>query len=151
MSEDRKEQVAQSRFAMLANEPGIGMNNEGELNVVGFDPACMDHYAGSSISRLHVPVTRPEDVIPHLGKPCHYREGRSAYCLANSWTVENNLPELIRLTLDTAPALAGANLIEGFFERECSLGDGGRHSQTDLLALLSVDRDCSPSAPMAHI
>jgi hypothetical protein len=83
-------------------------------------------------------MMKPEDVIPHLGKPTHFRAGRSAYCLANSWMSVNELPELVRLTLDTAPALAGAKLIEGFFERECSLGDGGRHSQTDLLALLSV-------------
>lgn len=124
---------------MQAEEPGIGMNNDGGSNEIGFDPdLSVDHRAGSRISRLHVPAMKPEDVIPHLGKPSHYRSGRSAYCLANSWMRENDLPELVRLTLDTAPALTGANLIEGFFERECSLRDGGRHSQTDLLALLSA-------------
>ena len=119
------------------------MNSDGELDLVGFDPVYLDHYAGSKISRLHVPLTKPEDVIPHLGKPSHYRESRSAYCLvdswANIWGSDNNIPELVRLTLDTAPGLVGADLIEGFLERECSLGDGGRHSQTDLLGLLSVD------------
>lgn len=139
MSDKRDAEVARSRFDLLAEEPGIGMNNDGELNIIGFDQAYgVDHRMGSKISRLHVPMVRPEDVIPHLGKPTHYRPGRSAYCLANSWMTQNDLPELVRLTLDTAPALASATLIEGFFERECSLGDGGRHSQTDLLALLSV-------------
>lgn len=137
MSEEPKRPI-KSRFQMIAEEPGIGMNNNGELNVVAFDPVLAVERRESTISRLHVPMSKPEDVIPHLGKPSHYRPERSAYCLANSWIRENELPELVRLTLDTTPALAGAKLIEGFFERECCLGDGGRHSQTDLLALLSV-------------
>ena len=91
------------------------------------------------IPRLHVPMLSPDDVIPHLGKPTHYREGRSAYCVANSWmALGGGIPDLITATLDTAPALVGASLIEGFFEREVDLGDGRRPSQTDLLALLRV-------------
>lgn len=93
---------------------------------------------GTPIPRLHVPMMAPEDVKPHLGKPTHYREGRSAFCLADSWFAENGLPEPIRATLETVEKFEGAELLEGFFEREVSLSDGGRHSQTDLLALLSV-------------
>lgn len=90
------------------------------------------------ISRFHVPVKSPEDVKPHLGKPSHYKPDRSAWCMANHWTRANDLPPLIRLTLDTCPALQGAELIEAFFEREVSLRDAGRPSQTDLLAVLGV-------------
>jgi hypothetical protein len=90
------------------------------------------------IPRLHVPLKAPEDVIPHLGKPTHYRQGRSAWCLANHWSAANEIPEPVRLTLETCSRFAGAELLEGFFEREVSLGDTGRPSQTDLLALLGI-------------
>ena len=53
---------------------------------------------------------------------------------------ENDIPELVRLTLDTVPALQKAVLLEVFLEREVSLGDGARNSQTDLLCLLSIKK-----------
>ena len=143
MSDDRKLDRPKTRFEQIAEEPGIGMDNDGNLNVVGFDPALAapQDGVGRPIRRLHVPLKKPEDVMPHLGSPGHYREGRSAYCLANAWMTENNLPELVRLTLDTAPTLGDATLLEGFFEREVSLQDGARHSQTDLLCLLNINQE----------
>ena len=90
-----------------------------------------------SIARLHVPLRKPEDVKPHLGKPEHYVEDRSGWCIANAWyAAAEGLPELVRLTLETVPALTDAELVEGFLEREVDLGDDGKPSQTDLLALL---------------
>jgi hypothetical protein len=159
MANRRPSGGSKSRFEQIADEPGIGMNNDGTLNVVGFDESYApggENYQGADgsessnppqaadgvarpISRLHIPMRRPEDVKPFLGSPSHYVEGRSAYCLANSWMAENGLPELVRLTLETSPALQRPVLLEGFFEREVELGDRGRHSQTDLLALLGVD------------
>jgi hypothetical protein len=32
----------------------------------------------SRIGRLHLAMRQPEDVIPHLGKAIHWKEGRSA-------------------------------------------------------------------------
>ena len=37
------------------------------------------------ISQLHLPIRRPEDVIPYLGSPGHWRDGRSAKLIAESW------------------------------------------------------------------
>ena len=76
------------------------------------------------IRRLHVPVTRPEDVIPHLAK----QEGTLA-CGVFSPGVGRSvgqcrygLPKRVRADLKTAPEYATAELIDGFFEREVELG-----------------------------
>jgi hypothetical protein len=84
-------------------------------------------------------MRQPEDVIPHLGKPIHWKEGRSAKSLADSWFAANDLPGAVRAVLDQAPEYQGAKLVDAFLERCTSLEDGrSTPSQTDLLAILSM-------------
>ena len=92
------------------------------------------------IRRLHVPLTTAEDVIPHLAKQeAHWRAGYSAQELAVSWAgAENDFPTTVRAVLETAPEYAGAELIDGFFEREVELGTKGRNSQTDLMVVAGL-------------
>ncbi len=91
------------------------------------------------IPRLHVPVTKPEDVIPHLAKQeRHWRAGYSAYELAMAWTTANDFPPTIRDLLHGVEEYAGAELVDAFLERQVELGDGRRPSQADLLAIVGL-------------
>jgi hypothetical protein len=92
------------------------------------------------IRRLHVPLTKPEDVIAHLAKPeLHWRAGYSAQELAVVWAnAGNDFPAVVRAALKTAPEYAQAELIDGFFEREVDLGTTGRNSQTDLMVVAGL-------------
>ncbi len=92
------------------------------------------------IRRLHVPLRKPEDVIPHLGKPeLHWKAGYSAQELAKAWwNSRNDFPPAVRAVLRTAPEYSEAELIDGFFEREVELGSGGRNSQTDLMVVAGL-------------
>ena len=72
--------------------------------------------------------TNTSSTKPHLGSPDHYQEGYSAYCLANSWMTENEIPELVRLTLDTAPALQAALDQSLPVSPSCGSGSGARSS-----------------------
>ena len=93
----------------------------------------------SRLVRLNLAMRQPEDVIPHLGKAIHWKEGRSAKSLADSWFAANNLPLPVRAILDQAPEYQGATLVDAFLERCTSLEDGrATPSQTDLLADLGV-------------
>lgn len=84
-------------------------------------------------------MRRPEDVVPHLGKPSHWKQGRSAKALADAWFSSQNVPPAVRAVLATVDYLADAELLEGWLERETDLRDGrGSPSQTDLLALIGV-------------
>lgn len=91
----------------------------------------------SNKGRLHLPMQRPEDVIPHLGKQeLHWREGYSAKSAAERWFHADGFPVEIRTVLDQAEDYRGCLLIEGWFERETDLPWGkGRPTQTDLLTL----------------
>lgn len=92
------------------------------------------------IRRVHVPLQKPEDLIPHLGAPHHWREGRSAKCLIDQWWNANDLPPSIRSIVNQAPEWRDAELIDAFAERCTNLGDGRpSHSQSDLLALVGLD------------
>jgi hypothetical protein len=92
------------------------------------------------------PLSNPEDVIKYLGKgQAHWKKGRSAYELANSWFAAQKLaefaiqklPESVCSILNTVAAFEGAVLRKGIFELQTELDDLGRGpSQTDLLALL---------------
>lgn len=91
------------------------------------------------LPRIHVPLLKPEDVIPHLGKPTHWKQGRSAKAVADSWFRANDLPPRVRAVLEQAPELKGAELVDAWLERCTDLGDRrGSASQTDLLAVLGV-------------
>jgi hypothetical protein len=92
------------------------------------------------IRRLHVPLLKPEDVIPHLARQdSHWRAGYSAQELAVAWSgSENDFPASVRAVLTTAPEYALAELLDGFFEREVELGSPGRNSQTDLMVIAGL-------------
>lgn len=86
------------------------------------------------------PITKPEDVIPFLGKgPLHWKKGRSAFETAQSWFAAAGLPPAIQAIFDAEPDLAGLRLLRAFFERQTQLDDTGRGpSQTDVLAVLEA-------------
>jgi len=92
------------------------------------------------LRRLHVPLLKPEDVIPHLAKQeVHWRAGYSAQELAVAWsTAGNNFPPAVRNVLNTAPEYVNAEFVDGFFEREVELGSPGRNSQTDLMVIAGL-------------
>src|SRR5450631_4172334 len=70
------------------------------------------------IRRLHVPLVKPEDVIPHLAKQeLHWKAGYSAQELAVAWAgSRNDFPGVVRAVLESAPEYALAEFIDGFFE-----------------------------------
>jgi hypothetical protein len=92
------------------------------------------------IRRLHVPLLKPEDVIPHLAKQdLHWRAGYSAQELALAWSNPgNDFPPAVRRVLQTSPEYSSAEFIDGFFEREVNLGSPGRNSQTDLMVIVGL-------------
>ena len=91
-----------------------------------------------SLPRVHVPITRPEEVIAHLGSPTHWQPGRSAKCVADSWFTANEIPESVAAVLDGDSLFLSARLIDAFLERGVDLGDGAIPSQTDLMAIVSL-------------
>lgn len=91
-----------------------------------------------ALSRIHVPLLKPEDVIPHLGKgELHWRDGYSAKAVCTSWFSANDIPTAVRNVLDQAEEFRGAQLLDAWLERCTHLPWGkGNPSQTDLLAVL---------------
>ena len=92
----------------------------------------------SNLGRLHLPMRKPEDVIPHLKKgELHWRDGYSAKSAAERWFQAAGFPDEVRAVLDQAEEYRGCTLLEGWFERETELPWGrGRPTQTDLLTLV---------------
>ena len=94
------------------------------------------------IRRLHLPIQKPSDVIPHLGAPHHYQEGFSARLIAETWfeadSRPNGLPEMVQLVLAQAERFADAKLIDAFLERSIGLGDNLTPSQADVLAIIGM-------------
>lgn len=94
---------------------------------------------GSECPKIHVPLGGPEKVIPFLGKPSHWKQGRSAKALADTWFAANDIPPAVRAILSQAADLRDAQLVDAHLERKTSLEDGrGTPSQTDLLAVLGT-------------
>jgi hypothetical protein len=92
------------------------------------------------IRRLHVPLVKPADLVPHLAKQeAHWKAGYSDQELAIAWAgAGNTFPSRVRHVLDTAPEYVGAEMIDGFFEREVDLQSHGRNSQTDLMIVTAL-------------
>lgn len=91
------------------------------------------------VRRPYLPMRQPKDVVPYLGAEHHFRDGRSAKLIAESWfSAGDNLPEIVRWTLDQVPRLREAELVDSFLERCIELGDGLRPSQADVLAILGL-------------
>jgi hypothetical protein len=106
----------------------------------------------SGPSRIAVPLLKAEDVIPHLGKPSHWKQGRSAKALADSWFDADGIPKTIQVLLASAPELSKAELIDGWLERKTDLRDHcGAPSQTDLLALLDLGSELAVMAIEAKV
>ena len=85
-------------------------------------------------------IVKPKDVIPHLSKrERDWKKGYSAYELAHSWVNAGDIPATVRSVLDTCPEYAGAQFVEGLFERDVDLRTPGHRSQTDLLAFVKLD------------
>lgn len=96
----------------------------------------------SMIRRLHVPLLKPEDVIPHLAKSDHWKSGHSAQELAIAWSQSStDFPPAVRAVLSTVPEYSDAELLDGFFEREIELGSPGRNSQADILVLAGLRQE----------
>ena len=91
-----------------------------------------------TLGRIHLPIQRPEDVIPHLGSPSHWQPGRSAKSAADSWFAANGLPDSVFKLLSTSTELSEPVLIDAFLERGVQLGDGERPSQTDIMAIVQA-------------
>ncbi len=90
------------------------------------------------MSQLYVPLLKPEDVIPHLASPTHWKAGHSAQELAYSWFNASGFPCLIQQCLSTDPVFQDATFLNAVFERKTDLGTKGRPSQTDLLAYVDL-------------
>lgn len=104
------------------------------------------------LTRIAVPLLAAEDVIPHLGKPTHWKQGRSAKAVADSWFGANDIPRQVRAVLDQAPELRGAELVDAWLERCTDLGDSrGSASQTDLLAVLGIGDELAVMAVEAKV
>jgi len=93
----------------------------------------------SSIRTLHIAITEPEEIIPRLGKPTHWKPGRSAHSLATSWARANGFPRRVASVLAGDHDYRNARFIAGIFERQTGLRSEGNPSQTDLLVLAAVD------------
>lgn len=104
-----------------------------------------------SLPRVHVPIKRPEDAIPHLGSPTHWQPGRSAKCVADSWFGANDIPQSVAVVLDGDPVFRSARLIDAFLERAVDLGDGATPSQTDLMAIVGLENGLGVLAVEAKV
>ena len=103
------------------------------------------------VSQLHLPMRRPEDVIPYLGSPDHWDDEGSGKLVAVSWFKANGLLEMVRHTLSRCPPaeasrFADAELVDAFLERCTELGDGLRPSQTDVLAIVRLPNELAVMA-----
>jgi hypothetical protein len=76
---------------------------------------------------------------PIWAPPHHWKQGRSAKHLIDSWWTANEIPASLKRLLDEAPEWRNAVLIDAFAERCTSLEDSRpSHSQSDLLAIVGV-------------
>jgi hypothetical protein len=94
---------------------------------------------GLAMGHFHIAIERSEEIIPRLGKKeLHWKKGRSAFELANSWMKADGLPVSVRTVIEQAPDWQGAKFLDGIFERQTNLPGRGGPSQTDLLTLLAL-------------
>ena len=90
-------------------------------------------------SKISLSMRSPEEVIPLLGKPSHWKTGRSAKELAQSWYYAKGFPTPIAALLAQSDTFQDAEFLDGWLERETDLGDSrGTPSQTDMLGLVGT-------------
>ena len=89
-------------------------------------------------------VKTAADIRTELADPVrHWRAGYSAYEVAHAWTAHlDALPPIVQDLFDQHPPLAGAELVEAFFERKVDIGTPGRPSQSDVLAYCTTPHTC---------
>ncbi len=93
------------------------------------------------MSNFHIQIKEPREIIPRLGKgERHWKQGRSAYELSTTWMKSGGIPPSVKSVLQQAPEWRSIELLEGIFERETNLPGRGRPSQTDLLAIVRLER-----------
>ncbi len=93
----------------------------------------------NSTRRPCLAMRAPEDVIPHLGSPSHWRDCHSAKAIAESWF--RGLPMMVEHTLKqrcSTDAFGQVELVDAFLERRTALGVGTSPSQADALAILGL-------------
>ena len=83
-------------------------------------------------------MLQPADVIPHLGKPGHFKEGRSGRLVAETWFEHNGPSPAILAVLSQSDKLAKCEFLDAFLERKIELGDKRQPSQADVLALIGL-------------
>ena len=91
------------------------------------------------IRRPCLPIRAPEDVIPYLGSPTHWKPCFSAKAIADAWF--QGLPVMVAHTLQERcedKRFAEFELIDAFLERKTNLGKGSQPSQADVLAILGL-------------
>ena len=93
----------------------------------------------ATIRKLHIPIEQADEVIPRLGKPTHWKPGRSAHSLATSWVRANGFPPRVADVLARDRDYHDARFISGTFDRQTRLLSAGNPSQTDLLVLAAID------------
>lgn len=93
----------------------------------------------ATIRTLHIPIAEPAEIIPRLGKPTHWKPGRSAHSLATSWVRANGFPPRVAAVLAGDRDYRDARFVTGIFERQTALRSAGNPSQTDLLALAAIN------------
>lgn len=86
----------------------------------------------ASLTRIHLPLLRPEDVIPHLGKgELHWRDGYSAKAVCESRFNANDIPSV------SATGFGRCERVSGCTARRClartvhSFALGTRKSDSD--------------------
>jgi hypothetical protein len=93
-------------------------------------------------SKLHCSdgslLSKPEDVIPSLGKSYHWKQGRSAFEAAYSWWMAQDVPAEIRRVLGQDPEFREITLEKATFEKQTQLDRFRGPSQTDVLALVKI-------------
>lgn len=85
-----------------------------------------------------VPLGAAADIVPFLGSPTHWREGRSAYEAACAWFDAEGIPPALLSLIEGDPFFVDAILEAATFEKQTALDGFGRASQTDVLAVLKT-------------
>ena len=66
---------------------------------------------------LNLPMLKPEDVIPHLGRgELHWKKGYSAQEMALCWFNAEGIPVKVKSVLDSCNDYKDVELVDAFFE-----------------------------------
>lgn len=89
----------------------------------------------SAMTHIRIPSRRPEDWRRLLADPVrHWRQGYSAYELANAWQAADGLPPPVSAALGPAP-FGALEVLLAFPEHKVSVPGRGGDSATDLFVL----------------